>query len=474
MIPHRQALSGSEPGQVEAIEQLLNLLPVAVARWDLPGGIAADAPAEMLCEALRSRGRLGYANAAHTRNAGTGEGAVAAAQPPCCMPDLSALRRFIADGHRMERVTVRLPAGDQPPRFCQATWQGVLEGDRLLAIWTILEDVTAARTLERVATARRGEPGDAIIGHSPGMQRVLEKIQQVAGTDSTVLIRGETGTGKELIASAIHQQSLRRDRLLIAVNCGAIASGLVESELFGHEKGAFTGAIARKQGRFELADGGTLFLDEIGDLSTELQVKLLRVLQEGELTRVGGAESIRVDVRIIAATHRDLAAMVRSGEFRQDLYYRLNVFPVLVPPLRERREDIPLLVEHFTRMYAARLGKRIDSIPQVILDQLSQFTWPGNIRELANVIERSVIVSSGPTLQLAEWATGAHMPVTGATHSTAVPAGLLDVEKRHILATLERTRWKVSGAGGAAEVLGLKPTTLEARMKKLGISRPGV
>jgi transcriptional regulator with GAF, ATPase, and Fis domain len=259
------------------------------------------------------------------------------------------------------------------------------------------------------------------------------------------------------------------------VNCGAIAPGLVESELFGHEKGAFTGALARKIGRFELADGGTLFLDEIGDLSPELQVKLLRVLQEGELSRVGGSEAIRVDVRIIAATHRDLSAMVQTGGFRQDLYYRLNVFPINVPPLRDRKDDIPLLVSHFAAHYAERLGKRVDTIPDPVMEQLSRFHWPGNIRELANVIERSVIVTSGSTLNLAEWATGAHVPVALPMAPPSLPAGgvtaLMDLERQHILDTLERTRWKVSGPGGAAEILGLKPTTLEARMKKLGIVR---
>ncbi|HXI21710.1 MAG TPA: sigma-54 dependent transcriptional regulator, partial [Gemmatimonadales bacterium] len=314
-------------------------------------------------------------------------------------------------------------------------------------------------------------PTEPILGKSPGIVAVLEKIHQVAGTDATVLIRGETGTGKELIARAIHAASSRRGRPLVAVNCGAIASGLVESELFGHERGAFTGALARKIGRFEQADGGTLFLDEIGDLAPELQVKLLRVLQEGELTRVGGTQPIRVDVRVIAATHRDLPGMVQQGGFRQDLYYRLNVFPILVPPLRDRREDIPLLAEHLTARYAARMGKRIDTIPQALLDRLVAYPWPGNIRELANLLERAVIVTPGRTLQLPEWATGQHAPIAAAPRAVD-PRALLEVERDHILRTLERTGWKVSGAGGAAEALGLKPTTLEARMKKLGVVRP--
>jgi transcriptional regulator with GAF, ATPase, and Fis domain len=259
---------------------------------------------------------------------------------------------------------------------------------------------------------------------------------------------------------------------MVSVNCGAISPGLVESELFGHEKGAFTGATGRRQGRFELADGGTIFLDEIGDLSLDLQVKLLRVLQEGEFNRVGGAAPIKVNVRVIAATHRDLAAAQQAGSFRQDLYYRLNVFPLRTPPLRDRLGDLPLLVAYFVRTYAGRMGKRIDRIPEDVIEILSRHTWPGNVRELANVIERSVIVTQGETLQLAEWMTGPYQPVAVPAVELAASGTLQDIERDHILRTLERTRWKVSGSGGAAELLNLKPTTLEARMKKLGIQRP--
>ena len=480
-MSHIPQLTRPEYRATGPTDPLLDLLPVALCRWDLPGGIPTDCTAEDLCQTLRTSGRAGYANPAHLRLLGTRKAELgsllAGLEPPGCGSDLGVLRRFVLAGFRLERFPLRIPDVDGRPRFCQATWLGIVEDGRLSAIWTVLQDVTAERSLERAATIRSAEPQNEIVGRSPAIARVLEKIEQVAGTDSTVLVRGETGTGKELIARAIHLRSSRRDQPLIAVNCGAIASGLVESELFGHEKGAFTGAVGRKIGRFELADGGTLFLDEIGDLSPELQVKLLRVLQEGELTRVGGGEPIRVNVRIIAATHRDLSAMVQVGEFRQDLYYRLNVFPIMVPPLRERRDDIPLLVSHFAAQYAERLGKRIDGIPDAVMDQLSRFHWPGNIRELANVIERSVIVTSGTTLQLAEWATGAHVPIVIPPRPSGPQApgltGLLDVERQHILATLEGTRWKVSGPGGAAEILGLKPTTLEARMKRLGIVRPG-
>ena len=252
----------------------------------------------------------------------------------------------------------------------------------------------------------------------------------------------------------------------MTVNCGAIAPGLVESELFGHEKGAFTGAVSRKIGRFELADGGTIFLDEIGDLSVDLQVKLLRVLQEGEIERVGGSRTIKVDARVIAATHHDLRSAVQSGRFRADLFYRLNVFPMATPPLRDRKEDIPLLVRHFAMQYGVKLGKRIEAIPKRTLDALMAYNWPGNIRELRNVIERALIITQGTTLELRDWAAG-----EGAA-SEARFRSLEDVEREHILAVLEQKGWRVSGPKGAASLLGLKPTTLEARMKKLGIERP--
>ncbi len=307
---------------------------------------------------------------------------------------------------------------------------------------------------------------DEIIGSSTAIKKVFKAIEQVAGTDSTVLITGETGTGKELIARAIHNLSARKDRVLVKVNCAAIPAGLIESELFGHEKGAFTGALARKIGRFELADGATIFLDEIGDLPLELQAKLLRVLQEGEFERVGSAKTMTVDVRVIAATNRDLEKAVQHGGFRSDLYYRINVFPVRLPALRERKEDIPLLVGYFARKYGAKMGKRIETIPHAAIEALKTYPWPGNVRELENVIERAVILTQGSQLELGDW-----LPKTSAAPVGQSVPTLEELERAHILGVLERTGWRVSGEKGAANLLGLKPTTLEARMKKLGITR---
>ncbi|MGH7631497.1 MAG: sigma 54-interacting transcriptional regulator [Gemmatimonadales bacterium] len=312
---------------------------------------------------------------------------------------------------------------------------------------------------------------EEIVGRSASLRRVLGQVEQVAPADTTVLITGATGTGKELVARAIHKLSARRDRARITVNCGAIAPGLVESELFGHEKGAFTGAVSRRVGRFEVADGGTLFLDEIGDLPPDLQVKLLRVLQEGEVERLGGQRPIKVDVRVIAATHRDLGALVHEGRFRADLYYRLNVFPIRNPALRERADDIPELVRYFVLKYAAKMGKRIEAVPRGVLERLMAYDWPGNIRELANVIERSVILSRGPSLELGGF--GPPGKTDGGDRTVVVAPTLDELERRHIVAVLEQTGWRVSGPKGAAVLLGLKPTTLEARMKKLGVRRPG-
>ncbi|MGB4784062.1 MAG: sigma 54-interacting transcriptional regulator [Candidatus Acidiferrum sp.] len=307
---------------------------------------------------------------------------------------------------------------------------------------------------------------EQIIGNSPALESVLEQVEQVAPTDSTVLIQGETGTGKELIARAIHNLSVRCGRPFIKLNCAAIPFDLLESELFGHERGAFTGAIAQKVGRFELADKGTLFLDEVGDIPPGLQPKLLRVLQEQEFERLGSTRTHQVDVRLVAATNRNLADMVKRNEFRSDLYYRLNVFPLPLPPLRGRREDIPALVEHFVEIYARRMGKQIELIPPETMSALASYQWPGNIRELQNFIERSVILTSGSVL---------HPPLASlksAPEAESLGAITLeDAERDHIRKTLDETRWVVAGPNGAAARLGIKRSTLYFRMQKLGISR---
>lgn len=303
-----------------------------------------------------------------------------------------------------------------------------------------------------------------IIGQSDAIKYVLFKITQVAPTDTTVLITGETGTGKELVARAIHGASSRKDRPLIKVNCGALAPTLIESELFGHEKGAFTGAVGRKPGRFELANGGTIFLDEIGELPLDLQVKLLRVIQENEFERLGGNKTIKADVRIIAATNRNLKAEVEQGTFREDLWYRVNVYPITMPPLRQRKEDIPLLVEHFANMYAKKFGKQIASVSPRTMEDLQAHSWPGNIRELANVIERAVIHTHGSVLQVVD-----HFKPAAAE---SVPTETLEeVEREYIIRTLEITGWRIEGPHGAAKILGLNPSTLRTRMIKLGIQR---
>ncbi|MGB5835266.1 MAG: sigma 54-interacting transcriptional regulator [Thiohalocapsa sp.] len=306
-----------------------------------------------------------------------------------------------------------------------------------------------------------------LIGAEGGLRAVMDRLRQVATTDATVLITGETGTGKEVIARAVHAMSARSDEALVTLNCAAIPAGLVESELFGHEKGAFTGALARKIGRFELANGGTLFLDELGELPIDLQAKLLRVLQEREIERVGNPRSIKVDVRIIAATNRNLQQRVADDEFRSDLFYRLNVFPIALPALRERREDIPALAAHFVQHYSAKYGRRISVIPKPVEARLVRLDWPGNVRELQHLIERAVIMSPGVELVMDEPLETA--PGAPKTDSTA----LRDVERDHILRVLKATHWRISGPNGAAERLGLKPTTLESRLKRLGITRPG-
>jgi transcriptional regulator with GAF, ATPase, and Fis domain len=323
--------------------------------------------------------------------------------------------------------------------------------------------------IESIARYNRHETdarqdGAMIVGQSIAIRRVLQQVQQVAATDSTVLLLGETGTGKELLATEIHALSRRRERMMVRVNCSAIPATLVESELFGREKGAFTGADARQIGRFELANHSTIFIDEIGELPLEIQVKLLRVLDERRIERLGSPHGIRVDTRIVAATHRNLEQRILEGTFREDLFYRLNVFPIQVPPLRERVDDIPLLVWRFVDEVSKAFGKPIDAIPLENMAALQRHSWPGNIRELRNVVERAMVLATG------RWLT---IPVPTSTLVTGHRSvKLADVEKEHIRGVLESSGWRVRGSGGAADRLGLKPTTLETRMAKLGISRP--
>ena len=313
---------------------------------------------------------------------------------------------------------------------------------------------------------RSGYQFEEIVGESPALRNVLQQVETVAPTDSTVLLLGETGTGKERVARAIHNLSRRSQAPFVKINCAAIPTGLLESELFGHERGAFTGAIAQKVGRFELAEGGTIFLDEVGDIPLELQPKLLRVLQEQEFERLGGNRTIRVDTRVVAATNRDLSAMVAERQFRSDLYYRLNVFPIRVPPLRERTEDIPLLARFFAQMYSRRLGRNIETIPTATMDVLVRYPWPGNVRELENLMERAVILSPGSVLRVPLAELQGREDV-----SPAATATLEQIEREHILQALRATHWRLSGSGGAAARLGIKRTTLQSRMKKLGIRR---
>jgi transcriptional regulator with GAF, ATPase, and Fis domain len=335
---------------------------------------------------------------------------------------------------------------------------------------TVRDDAPLTFHSDASATRPSVRPDDnrhEIVGESDAMRYVMYRADQVAATSAAVLLLGETGTGKELLARAIHNRSPRRGRPLVVVNCATLPANLIESELFGRERGAFTGAHATQIGRFELANRGTIFLDEIGELPLELQPKLLRVLQEGEIARLGSPRTVDVDVRVIAATNRDLAEEVREGRFRRDLYYRLNVFPLTLPTLRERREDIPQIVSHLVQRLARALGKPIDVVPPQVMELLESHDWPGNIRELENVLQRAIILSSSTTLTLRD----AWMPASQA----AEPCGgstLAEMERRHIANVLDAAQWRIEGRGGAAQVLGLKPSTLRSRMVKLGFARP--
>ena len=351
--------------------------------------------------------------------------------------------------------------------LCEGCWERDARIAGLEARLAELEQVQRERAYLRDA-ARAERDLRSLTGESPAMKAVRAAIRQVAPTDSTVLILGETGTGKELVARAIHQLSPRRERLMVAVNCAALAPGVLASELFGHEPGAFTGATRRRIGRFELAHQGTIFLDEVGELTPETQVMLLRVLQDRTVERVGGAAPVRVDVRVVAATHRDLETDANAGKFRADLFFRLNVFPIRVPPLRERREDIPDLVRHFLAHFARRLGKPVAHVSPASLQRLTDYHWPGNVRELENLVERAVIVTAGDTVEMdPQWLK----PRPSGGPGSPERLGLAEVERRTILDALAHCRGRIYGPAGAAAALGLKPTTLYGKMRKHNITR---
>ena len=363
-----------------------------------------------------------------------------------------------------------LDVGGQPARMRGASHDITERREHEILLRNALEEVRRLQAqlqqenlyLQQEVKASQGH--GRIVGQSPAILRVLAQVEQVAPTPSSVLLLGETGTGKELLATAIHELSLRRDRAMVRVNCAAIPAALIESELFGREKGAYTGALARQIGRFEMANGSTIFLDEISELPPESQAKLLRVLQEREIERLGSPKPVKVDVRVIAATNRDLARAVAEGRFREDLYYRLNVFPITAPPLRERREDIPLLVWAFVEEFSKAMGKPIQAVAKASLRALQQSHWPGNVRELRNAVERAMILANGPTLRI-------DPPGVVSVPVSRDLATLAEIEREHIQRILELTHWRVRGAGGAAEILGLPPTTLESRMAKLGLYR---
>ena len=418
-----------------------------------PAAEALGKPARRFCSEALHRFVSAYAKAEQ-------------AQPPAWLKTGTTALRAQGDAFPVEGTLSRAVAHGRPLytlilRDVQDKLRAETERQQLLGI---------NRYLQEELRISQGEDPETLVGNSQDLADVMGKVRQVAPTSASVLILGETGTGKEVFARAIHSLSQRADKVMVRLNCAAIPADLVESELFGHEKGAFTSALARKLGRFELAHGGTLFLDEVGELALAAQAKLLRVLQEGEFERVGGTETLRVDVRIIAATNRDLQSLARSGDFRPDLFYRLNVFPIALPPLRQRKRDLPLLVEHFVRSYADKYGKRIETVSASAMSAFMAYDWPGNARELQHVIERAVILTQGSELAFDETILG-HSPAASAS---VLPLETLEsAERAHIVRVLGSVNWRVSGKDGAAAILGLKPTTLEFRMKKLGIARPG-
>ena len=395
-------------------------------------------------------------------------------RPGAGSPDFSRTRLVTGTSNRVCALTAESPAADSDPAWPSAAARELQLLADLMAI--AIQHAEQQRELARLRldtqlTSRLPDDLDAddfedIVGDAPSLRLALGRVLEVASTDASVVILGETGTGKELFARAVHNRSSRRGQPFVRVNCAALPPTLIESELFGHERGAFTGAVSMRQGRFELAHRGTIFLDEIGDLAADIQAKLLRVLQEGEFERVGSSQTRKVDVRVVAATHHDLDAAVREGRFRVDLFYRLNVFPIVLPPLRERIEDIPRLAWFFINRRQRALNRRFTRIPSAVMAALQEHAWPGNVRELENVIERAMIHSTGDTLVLDD---GPGLKVWSSPHEGST---LQDVERRHIELALRRCGWRINGSGNAAEVLGLHPNTLRFRMKKLGIRRP--
>ncbi|HXF94388.1 MAG TPA: sigma 54-interacting transcriptional regulator [Nitrospiraceae bacterium] len=390
----------------------------------------------------------------------------------CCLPLLSGERKL--GTLNVARLRDEPFTPEDVELLGQAASQIAIAVDNALTHEEVqkLKDKLAKEKLYLEDEIRTEHNFEEIVGDSAVLKKVLKQVEIVAPTDSTVLIFGETGTGKELLARAIHSLSGRRNRTFVKMNCAAIPSGLLESELFGHEKGAFTGAITQKIGRFELADGGTLFLDEVGDIPLELQSKLLRVLQEQEFERLGSNKTIKVNVRLVAATNRNLGQMVTEKQFRSDLYYRLNVFPLTVPALRERREDIPLLVRYFTQKFARRMNKRIETVPTETMEALTRYHWPGNVRELENLIERAVILSEGPELYVPVAELKRPPAETDRQEETQSLVTLEAAEREHILRALREANWVIGGPSGAAAKLGMKRTTLQSKMQKLGIARP--
>jgi transcriptional regulator with GAF, ATPase, and Fis domain len=440
---------------MEASAETWSILGLSEAEGDMDHFLSVVHPEdrEHLIEKLGKKGSLDKGDAAlATYRIVTPDGIVRHVEAQASLDEHDGESRIIGTLQDVTRY-----------KSSEAALASALESLELVAERTSAENVYLRKQVGRLGF-------DDLVGNSASFDGCLTLIEQVAPTDLPVLVLGETGTGKELIAQAVHASSTRSDGPMVCVNCAALPETLIESELFGHEKGSFTGATGRRRGRFELADGGTLFLDEIGDIPAPLQSKLLRVLQEGEIERVGGSIAIKVDVRIIAATHRDLVAATETGDFRSDLYYRINAFPINVPPLRERGDDVQLLARHFAQTHAERMGRSAPELSPGALERLSSYSWPGNVRELENVIQRALIVSPGDLLELFEFAP-APVPSTGSGSSTGSARSLEAVERQHIRATLSDCKWVIEGASGAAAALGLSPSTLRSRMKKLGIER---